>query len=92
MVRDASNLSKFVCERNIERYEKLLKSHLTDMERDFIERRLSEKGKLFSRNKLFSQLHYGNCRLCSSAGLCKSSDTRFSNASSQHCSTFRFTC
>ena len=42
MVRVLSKF-KFVCERNIERYEKLLKSHLTDMERDFIERRLSEE-------------------------------------------------
>jgi hypothetical protein len=42
MVRVLSKF-KFVCERNIERYEKLLKSHLTDMERDFIERRLGEE-------------------------------------------------
>jgi hypothetical protein len=55
MVRDVSNLSKFFCERNIERYEKLLKSHLTDMERDFIERRLSEERQaLQSQQILFS--------------------------------------
>jgi hypothetical protein len=53
MVRVLSKF-KFVCERNIERYEKLLKSHLTDMERDFIERRLSEERQALSRNKLFS--------------------------------------
>ena len=54
MVRVLSKF-KFVCERNIERYEKLLKSHLTDMERDFIERRLSEERQaLQSQQALFS--------------------------------------
>ena len=54
MVRVLSKF-KFVCERNIERYEKLLKSHLTDMERDFIERRLSEERQaLRSQQTLFS--------------------------------------
>jgi hypothetical protein len=50
-----SNLSKFVCERNIERYEKLLRSYLTEKERDFIERRLSEeKQVLQSQQTSFS--------------------------------------
>jgi hypothetical protein len=40
---DKDVLSNFVCEQNIERYEKLLKSHLTDMQRDFVESRLSEE-------------------------------------------------
>jgi len=35
--------SKFVCERNIERYERMLHTPLTNLERDFIQRRVAEK-------------------------------------------------
>ena len=52
-VEDA--LSKFVCERNIERYVKLLKSHLTDMQRDFVERRLHEEKQALSVATNFSE-------------------------------------
>lgn len=40
---DKAALSKFVCYQNIARYERLLKTHLTDLERDFIERRITEE-------------------------------------------------
>jgi hypothetical protein len=36
---------KFTCERNIERYERLLRTPLTELERDFIQRRLLEERK-----------------------------------------------
>jgi hypothetical protein len=52
-VEDA--LSKFGCERNIERYVKLLKGHLTDMERDFVERRLREQKQALSVATNFSE-------------------------------------
>jgi len=35
--------SKFVCERNIERYERMLHTPLTNLERDFIQRRVAEE-------------------------------------------------
>ena len=40
---DKVGLSKFVCWQNIGRYERLLRTELTDLERAFIERRLSEE-------------------------------------------------
>ena len=40
---DRVALSKFVCRQNIGRYERLLRTELTDLERAFIERRLSEE-------------------------------------------------
>jgi hypothetical protein len=42
-VDDRVALSKFVCRQNIRRYERLLKTELTDLERAFIERRLAEE-------------------------------------------------
>jgi hypothetical protein len=53
MVAGLSDMSKFAFERNIERYEKLLKSDLTDMERDFIERRLSEEKQALQLQQTF---------------------------------------
>jgi len=38
--RDAQTI--FVCRQNIERYERLLKTHLTDLERDYIQKRVAE--------------------------------------------------
>jgi hypothetical protein len=52
-VEDA--LAKFVCERNIERYVRLLKGHLTDMERNFVERRLREEKEALSVATNFSE-------------------------------------
>ncbi len=40
---DRVALSKFFCRQNIGRYERLLRTKLTDLERAFIERRLSEE-------------------------------------------------
>ena len=47
-------LSKFVCEQNIERYVRLLKSHLTDTERDCVEKRLREEKHALSLATIFS--------------------------------------
>jgi hypothetical protein len=38
-------LLKFTCRETIERYERLLRTPLTELERDFIHRRLSEERK-----------------------------------------------
>jgi hypothetical protein len=40
---DRAALAKFVCRQNIGRYERLLRTELTDLERAFIKRRLSEE-------------------------------------------------
>ena len=40
---DRVALSRLVCRQNIGRYERLLRTELTDLERAFIERRLSEE-------------------------------------------------
>jgi hypothetical protein len=50
-VEDA--LSKFVCEQNIERYVRLLKSQLTDTERDLVEKRLCEEKQALSVQRFF---------------------------------------
>jgi hypothetical protein len=42
-VDDRVEMSKFICRQNIGRYERLLRTHLTDLERGFIERRLAEE-------------------------------------------------
>jgi hypothetical protein len=42
-MNDRVEVSKFVCRQNIERYERMLKTYLTDLERSFIERRLAEE-------------------------------------------------
>jgi hypothetical protein len=36
-------VSRFACRQNIERYERLLRTYPTDVERAFIERRLAEE-------------------------------------------------
>lgn len=40
---DRVALLKFICRQNIGRYERLLRTELTELERAFIERRLSEE-------------------------------------------------
>lgn len=40
---DRVALLEFICRQNIGRYEKMLRTELTDLERAFIERRLSEE-------------------------------------------------
>ncbi len=40
---DNAALSPFICYQNIERYERMLRTTLTDLERDFIERRIAEQ-------------------------------------------------
>jgi hypothetical protein len=40
---DRVALSKFVCRQNIGRYERLLRTELTDLERAFVKRRLAEE-------------------------------------------------
>ena len=42
-VQDEKALSKFVSQQNIGRYERLLGTYLTDLEREFVERRLAEE-------------------------------------------------
>ena len=42
-MHDRGAISKFVCRQNIRRYEKLLRTELTDHERAFIKRRLAEE-------------------------------------------------
>lgn len=41
--RDMDEVSKFVSLQNIGRYQRLLRTHLTDLEREFVERRLAEE-------------------------------------------------
>ncbi len=40
---DRAAVSKFVCEQNIARYRRMLRTPLTELERDFIERRIAEE-------------------------------------------------
>ena len=42
-MQDEKALSKFVSQQNIGRYERLLGTYLTDLEREFVERRLAEE-------------------------------------------------
>ncbi len=42
-MKDAAAMSKFVCEQNIQRYESMLRTPLTDLERDFIQQRIGEE-------------------------------------------------
>jgi hypothetical protein len=42
-VSDRNAQMDFVCRQNIRRYERLLNSYLTDLERDFIKRRIAEE-------------------------------------------------
>ncbi len=42
-MKDTAAISKFVCEQNIQRYEKLLQTPLTDLERGFIQQRIAEE-------------------------------------------------
>lgn len=45
-------LSNFVSEQNIYRYERMLKTKLTDLERTFIEKRIAEERLILRHNKL----------------------------------------
>lgn len=47
---DRGALTSFVCQQNIERYERLLKTELTDLERAFVERRLAEEKQALHSN------------------------------------------
>ena len=51
---DKARLVTFVCEQNIHRYERLLKTKLTPLERDYIERRIAEERHSLQHNKLNS--------------------------------------
>ena len=42
-MNDKAALSKFVCQQNIERYQRLLRTELTELERDFVKKRLGEE-------------------------------------------------
>jgi len=42
-VSDRNAQMTFVCRQNIRRYERLLNSYLTDLERDFIKKRIAEE-------------------------------------------------
>lgn len=44
-------LSNFVSEQNIHRYERMLKTKLTDLERTFIEKRIAEERLTLQRNR-----------------------------------------
>ncbi len=43
IMTDRAALSKFVCEQNIERYERMLRTPLTELEREFVQRRVAEE-------------------------------------------------
>jgi hypothetical protein len=43
MISEKARNARWVCRANIERYRKMLRTHLTDNERQFIERRLAQE-------------------------------------------------
>lgn len=45
MSSDFNNASEYAHRKNIERYQRLLKTYLSDIEREFIERRIDEEKK-----------------------------------------------
>ena len=51
---DKTRLVAFISKQNIHRYERLLKTELTLLEREYIERRIAEERHSLRRNKLGS--------------------------------------
>jgi hypothetical protein len=45
-VSDRNAQMTFVCRENIRRYERILHTHLTDLERDFIKKRIAEERRV----------------------------------------------
>jgi len=49
MSSDFNNASEYAHRKNIERYQRLLKTYLTDVERRFVEQRLAEERAALQR-------------------------------------------
>lgn len=50
MMSDQIGMARFICKQNIERYERLLRGSLTELERSFVERRLAEEKQALQKN------------------------------------------
>jgi hypothetical protein len=50
--RDMDEVSKFVSLQNIGRYQRLLRRQLTDLEREFVERRLAEERQALKSSEM----------------------------------------